>query len=316
MTAFLLRRVAHAVTVIAVVLTITFLIIHLAPGGPAVLADPKLGAAERAAIEQELGLDRPLPEQYAMWIGRTVRGDFGRSFLYQVPNIEAITARLPSTLLLTSVALLLAIVVAVPLGALAAERPGSRLDRVLSFVSFTSMALPTFWLGIGAIFLFAVVAHVLPAGGSVTLGATGSLGDRLRHLILPAAVLSAGLSAELFRYTRSTASAEFRRSFVRTARAKGAARARVAWHAVRNTVIPVVTILGLQLPRLVGGAAITETVFAWPGMGRLGVEAALGRDYPLVMAMTVFISVAVVTVNILIDLIYAWSDPRVRIRET
>lgn len=313
MTGFLLRRLAHAATVIAVVSTLTFAIVHLAPGGPALLADPKLSLAERAEIERQLGLDRPLPTQYVRWVGRAVRGDLGHSFLYQTPNVETIMARVPNTLLLAGSALFLSLVIAVPLGAWAAMRPGSRLDRLFSLVSFTSMAIPTFWLGIGSIFVFAVMLHVLPAGGASTPGQDGSLVDRLRHLILPALVLSAATSAELFRYTRASTSSALTRAFVRTARAKGSGSVRVAWHGLRNALIPVLTILGLQLPRLVGGAAITETVFAWPGMGRLGVEAALGRDYPLVMAMTLFVSAAVVAANILVDLCYAWADPRIRL---
>ena len=315
MIGFLLRRLAHAATVVAVVSTLTFVIVHLAPGGPALLADPKLSVVERAEVERQLGLDRPLPAQYGRWVGRAIRGDLGRSFLYQTQNVETIMARVPNTLLLAGSALLLSVLLAVPLGAWAAMRPGSRLDRLLSIVSFTSMAVPTFWLGIGSIFLFAVVLHVFPAGGASTPGQDGSLADRLRHLILPALVLSAATSAELFRYTRASAGSALMQGFVRTARAKGLAPARIAWHALRNALLPVLTILGLQLPRLVGGAAITETVFAWPGMGRLGVEAALGRDYPLVMAMTLFVSAAVVAANIVVDLCYLWADPRIRLAQ-
>ncbi|MFN8582982.1 MAG: ABC transporter permease [Gemmatimonadaceae bacterium] len=313
MATYLLRRLGHAITVIAVVSTLTFVIVHLAPGGPAVLADPKLGTAERLELEHQLGLDRPLPQQYAVWVARAVRGDLGRSFLYESSNLDAILERLPNTLLLAGVSLLLSILVAVPLGAVSASRPGSRLDRLLSVVSFTSMAIPTFWLGIAAIFVCAVLLHVLPAGGAATVGAAPSAIDRVRHLVLPAFVLSAALSAELFRYTRATAAATLKQPFVRTARAKGSTRVAVVWHGLRNAMIPVVTVIGLQLPRLVGGAAITETVFAWPGLGRLGVEAALGRDYPLVMAITLFVSAAVVLVNILVDLLYVWADPRIRL---
>ncbi len=313
MTGYLLRRLAHAATVIAVVTTLTFMIVHVAPGGPAILADPKLGSAERAELERQLGLDRPLPEQYARWILRAVQGDLGRSFLYQAPNLRTILDRLPNTLLLAGAALVLTLVIAVPLGAIAASRPGSPLDRIASFVSFTSMAIPTFWLGIGAIFVFAVQLHVLPAGGANTVGQATTWGDQLRHLILPAVVLSAALSAELFRYTRSSAVVTLARAYVRTAKAKGAGPYTVVWHGLRNALLPVITVFGLQLPRLIGGAAITETVFAWPGLGRLGVEAALGRDYPLVMAMTLFVSAAVVLANILIDVVYVWADPRIRL---
>ena len=314
MTPFLLRRLLHALTVVFLVTTVTFVIVHAAPGGPALLADPKLGPAERAEIEARLGLDRPLPVQYATWIGSVVRGDLGRSFLYQTPNVETNLQRLPNTLLLAGSALVLTLVLALPLGLFAAAGPGSVADRVLATFSFVSMAIPTFWLAIAVIFIFAVVLRVLPAGGAATLGREGSIGDRLSHLLLPAVVLSAASAAELFRYMRSSTRTVLSQPFVRTATAKGVRAGAVRWrHAARNALLPVITVIGLQLPRLVGGAAITETVFAWPGMGRLGVEAALGRDYPLVMAITLFVAAGVALVNIVVDLCYVWADPRVRL---
>ena len=311
---FLLRRAGHALTVVLVVCTATFGLLHLAPGGPAVLADPKLTAEERAAIEERLGLDQPATVQYVRWIGRLARLDLGNSFLYEVPNSRAIRERLPNTALLAGAALTLSVVLAVPLGLVCAARRGGMVDRVVSGVAFVAMAVPTFWLAIGAIFTFAIALPLFPAGGASTAGGDGGVLDRLRHLAMPAVVLAAVTTAELLRYMRSSARTALSQPFVRVARAKGARRtAIVARHAFRNALVPVVTALGLQLPRLVGGAAITETVFAWPGLGRLGVQAALGRDYPLVMAITLFISVAVVLVNLLVDLVYLWIDPRIRI---
>jgi peptide/nickel transport system permease protein len=314
MRAFLLRRLGHALTVVFVVCTVTFGIIHLAPGGPAILADPKLSAEEQAAIQRRLGLDRPLVVQYARWIGRLARGDLGESFLYQAPNAATIAARLPNTALLAGTALSLSVLLAVPLGLWSAARPRSWGDRLIGGTAFVAMAVPTFWLAIGAIFVFAVANHFLPAGGAFTVGRESDAIDRLRHLVLPAAVLAAVTTAELLRYTRSSARTAFGLPFVRVARARGTPRRIIEWrHVLRNALIPVVTALGIQLPRLIGGAAITETVFAWPGMGRLGVQAALGRDYPLVMAITLFISLTVVAVNVLIDLFYLWADPRIRL---
>jgi peptide/nickel transport system permease protein len=313
-TAYLLGRLGHALTVLLVVCTVTFIIVHAAPGGPALLADPKLSAEERQAIETRLGLDRPVIVQYGRWLARVARGDLGESFLYQVPNVRAIAARLPNTALLAGTALGLAALIAIPLGMVCAARPRGWIDRIAGGVSFVAMAVPTFWLAIGLIFIFAVYLHALPAGGASTAGGVSGLVDRLRHLVLPAFVLAAVTAAELLRYSRSAARTSLAQPFIRVARAKGASAARVRWrHAFRNTLIPVVTVLGIQLPRLIGGAAITETVFAWPGMGRLGVQAALGRDYPLVMAITLFVSAAVVLVSVLIDLFYLWCDPRVRV---
>lgn len=314
MLAFLLRRAGHAVTVILVVCTATFALVHLAPGGPAVLADPKLSAGEREAIEARLGLDQPVVTQYARWLARVARGDLGNSFLYEVPNLRAIGERLPNTALLAGAALLLAAAVSVPLGLWCAVRQGGWLDRIVRGLAFVAMAVPTFWLAIGAIFTFAIAVPLFPAGGATSAGGAAGLLDRLHHLAMPAVVLAAVTTAELLRYMRSSAQQALDQPFIRVARAKGLGRHAVAWrHALRNALLPVVTVLGMQLPRLVGGAAITETVFAWPGLGRLGVQAALGRDYPLVMAITLFVSVAVVGVNILLDLLYQWIDPRIRV---
>ena len=314
MTAFLLRRAAHALTVIFVVCTATFALVHLAPGGPAVLADPKLSLEEQAAIEQRLGLDRPVAAQYALWMGRVVRGDLGKSFLYEVPNRRAIGERLPNTALLAGTALLLSVLLGVPLGLWSAVRRGGLVDRVVSGLAFVAMAVPTFWLAIGAIFTFAIAVPIFPAGGASSAGEAGGFMDRLRHLVMPAAVLAAVTTAELLRYMRSSAQTALQQPFVRVARAKGLRNRAVAWrHVFRTALIPVVTAIGIQFPRLVGGAAITETVFAWPGLGRLGVQAALGRDYPLVMAITLFVSAAVVIVNMLMDLLYLWIDPRIRL---
>ena len=314
MARYLVRRVLHAVTTLFLVCTATFVIVHAAPGGPSVLADPKLTAVDREAIERRLGLDRPIAEQYTRWLGRVVRGDLGNSFLYQVPNTAAIRDRLPSTLLLAGSALALALIVGVTVGAYCAARPGSKIDHTMTILASGAMAIPAFWLAMLLILVFAVTLGVLPAGGNVTVGAVPTLGDRLAHLILPTIVLAAALTAELLRYTRSSTRAALLAPFVRVTRGKGSGPGRVVWkHALRNALIPIVTVLGLQLPRLVGGAAITETVFSWPGMGRLGVEAALSRDYPLVLAITLVISATVALATLIVDMVYIWIDPRIRL---
>ncbi|MGH7713176.1 MAG: ABC transporter permease [Gemmatimonadaceae bacterium] len=313
MARYLARRVLHALTTLLLVCTATFAIVHAAPGGPSVLADPKLSVAEREAIERRLGIDRPLVQQYTRWITRVARGDLGNSFLYQVPNGTAIRERLPNTLLLAGSALVLAFVVGVALGAYCAARPSSAIDHVVTALASAAMAIPAFWLAMLLILVFAVTLGVLPAGGSATPGES-SLGDRLAHLLLPVVVLAAALTAELLRYTRSSARSALLQPHIRVARGKGVSISRVRWHhALRNALIPVVTVLGLQLPRLVGGAAVTETVFSWPGMGRLGVEAALSRDYPLVLAITLVISATVALATLLVDMVYLWIDPRIRL---
>ncbi|MGE0443127.1 MAG: ABC transporter permease [Gemmatimonadales bacterium] len=313
MGALVLRRVAQAILVLWVVTTATFVLIHAAPGGPAVLADPKLSAVERAAIERQLGLDQPLAAQYLRWHRNLLRGDLGRSFLYQTPTLDTVLARLPNTLVLVAAALVVSLLIAVPVGTAVGLRPGTRLDRTVSLVNFTSLAIPPFWFAIVAILLMAVRWRLLPAGGMMTPGEPPSAADRFRHLVLPALVLALPLSAELIRYLRNAVAAAAGAPHVVPARARGVpGPAIVGRHVTRNALLPVLTVLGLQVPLLVGGAAITETVFSWPGMGRLGVEAALGRDYPLVMGITLVVAVTVVVANLALDLAYGWVDPRIR----
>ena len=313
MIPFLVRRLGHGLFVLLLVSTITFAIMMAAPGGPSLLADPKLSVVERAAIETRLGLDQPATVQYTRWLGRALRGDLGASFLYQTSSLATIGARLPQTLLLAGTALLLTIGVGIPLGISAAARPGSVLDRFVTLSSGIALAVPAFWLGLMSILVFAVWARALPAGGAVTEGDAVGLADRARHLLLPALVLAAAGCAEVVRYTRSAARSTLALPFIQAARARGISPRRILWrHGLRHALLSVVNVIGLQLPRLVGGAAITETVFSWPGMGRLGVEAALGRDYPLVMAVTLVVSTGVVIASIVADVTQMLMDPRIR----
>lgn len=313
MILFLVRRLGHGLFVLLLVSTVTFAIMMAAPGGPSLLADPKLSVAERAAIETRLGLDQPATVQYTRWLGRAVRGDLGASFLYQTSSLATISARLPQTLLLAGTALLLTIGVGIPFGISAAARPGSFLDRFVTLSSGIALAVPAFWLGLMLILVFAVWARALPAGGAVTEGDVVGLADRVRHLLLPALVLAAAGCAEVMRYTRSAARTTLALPFIQAARARGISPRRILWrHVLPHALLSVVTVIGLQLPRLVGGAAITETVFSWPGMGRLGVEAALGRDYPLVMAVTLVVSAGVVIASIVADVTQLLMDPRIR----
>jgi peptide/nickel transport system permease protein len=307
------RRLAQGLLVIWIVTSASFLLIHLAPGGPSILADPKLSPVERRAVEARLGLDRPLAVQYLTWHRNLLRGDLGRSYLYQTPAGRTALERVPDTALLAGAALLLSLALAVPLGVYAGRRPGGAADRLLGLASFAALSVPTFWFGIMLIILFAALWHLLPAGGTATPGLEGSPADRLRHLVLPVVVLALPVTAELTRYVRSGVAAAAHAPHVTAARARGLSEAAVTrGHVLRNALLPLVTMVGIQAPMLAGGAAITETVFSWPGMGRLGVEAALSRDYPVVMAVTLAIAAAVVFTNLALDLIYYRIDPRIR----
>lgn len=312
MTRYLATRLLHAVLVLGLVCTTTFAIMQAAPGGPALLADPKLGRAEREALTRQLGLDAPPTVQFVRWVTRAARGDLGTSFLYQAPTRTTIGERLPNTLMLAGAALLLALLVGVPLGIAAGTQPGSALDRWVTRGSVLGTAVPAFWLGIVLILVFAARLQWLPAGGVTDDMGGGGITDRLRHLVLPAVVLALPAMAELYRYARSATREAVGATWWRAARARGLPRARLVWrHSARHAALTVLSVLGLQLPRLAGGAAITETVFSWPGMGRLGVEAALARDYPLVMGVTLVVSVAVLAATLLVDIAQGTADPRV-----
>jgi peptide/nickel transport system permease protein len=311
---YLLRRLIHSLVVLVLISVATFLIVHLSPGGPEVLFTGDLPPSERQYIIRNLGLDQPLHVQFSRWFGAVIRGDFGRSFNQQRAVLDLILERLPASLLLASVSLILAVVLGVPLGVIAARRPNSWLDYSATGVSVLGVSIPSFWLGIILILLFSVRWRVLPSSGMATVGAPVSIVDLLRHLIMPAFVLSLVYLAQIASYTRASLLDVLGREYVRTARAKGVGEGRVLIrHALRNGLIPIVTVIGLLIPRLVGGAAITETIFSWPGMGRLAVEAAFKRDYPVVMGITVIFAVAVIASSLLVDVVYGLVDPRVKI---
>ena len=310
----ILHRILHALLVLLVVSLITFGLIMTAPGGPSILLDPDLTPADRARLRQDLGLDQPAPVQYLKWVGNAVYGDLGRSLVQKRKVAEMIGERVPATTVLAGAGLVLTLLVGIPLGVVAATRPGSLLDRVATISCGIGMAIPGFWFGIMLIILFAVWLRLLPSAGMYTPGLSGTPADLLRHLVMPTLVLATFSLPQVTLFTRASLIETLRQDFVRTARAKGLDRRRILYrHALRNSLIPVLTIIGLLVPRLVGGAVITETVFAWPGMGRLSADAAFGRDYPLIMGITLVMSVVVIVSNLLTDIAYTVVDPRIRL---
>jgi peptide/nickel transport system permease protein len=273
-----------------------------------------MSAEDRATLTHNLGLDQPVYVQYARWLVGVAHLDLGRSFGTRQPVATVIFERLPATALLGLASLALALGVAVPAGILAARRQGSWLDRGLMFASLVGLSIPSFWLAIVLILVGAVTLRALPSGGMVTPGEPFSVGDLVKHLLLPTIVLALLTMAELAKYTRSSVLGVLRRDYVRTARGKGLPeRTILLRHTLRNALVPVVTVIGLLLPRLVGGAVVTETVFSWPGIGRLSVMAAFQRDYPVVMGVTLMVSVVVVLSSLLVDVLYAYLDPRIRL---
>ncbi|MBI4014269.1 MAG: ABC transporter permease [Candidatus Rokubacteria bacterium] len=312
MLPYLLRRLASMVPVLLVVSVVVFSLIHLTPGDPVAImlreeADPATAAALRAA----LGLDRPLPIQYLTWLGRAARGELGRSIRTNQPVSQAILERLPVTLTLAAAATLLALLVALPAGIVSAVRRNSLADVAGTVAALSGVSLPNFWLAILLIFVFSVTLGWLPP-----LGWVSPLRDPwggLRSLVLPAVTLGTAMAAVVMRMTRSSLLEVLQLDFVRTARAKGLREGGVLLrHALRNALIPVVTVVGLQAGALLGGAIITETVFALPGVGRLLVDAIFQRDFPLVQGVVLFLALNFLVINLAVDLAYAVLDPRIR----
>ncbi len=313
MLRYLIRRLLQTASLLLVVSVVVFALVLQAPGGPSILLDRSMSTAEIARMRTILGLDQPLHVQYIRWLGQVLRGNFGTSYQAGFPVLEIIGQMLPNTLILSAAALLLSLAVAIPAGIVSAARPYTALDHTVTFLCFFGISIPVFWYGLMLIVLFAIVLNWLPPGGMWTIGEARSFLDLVHHLILPAVVLGTANMALFARYTRSSTMAVMRADYVRTARSKGLTEGAVLYrHALRNALITIVTVVALQVPRLVGGAAITETVFAWPGMGSLAVRAAFERDYPMIMGITLVISFVVAASNLLVDLVYVTLDPRIR----
>jgi len=300
------RRLALLVPTLLGVATLVFAFLHLVPGDPVeIMLGESAAPADVAELRRELGLDRPLLVQYGRFLAHAARGDFGRSIVYRAPVSHVIATRYPATLELAGAALLVALALALPLGIVAAVRPRSALDRGARLASLAGVCLPSFWLGPLLTLVFSLRLGWLPVSGR----------GGVAHLVLPAVTLGLGMAGILVRLTRTSMLAALREDYVRSARAKGAPERRVVLvHALRNALVPVTTVAGLQAGGLLAGAIITETIFAWPGLGRLTVQALLNRDFPVVLAAVFFISLMYTLVNLAVDLLYGWLDPRVRLQ--
>jgi ABC-type dipeptide/oligopeptide/nickel transport system permease component len=304
MLRFLVRRLLLTIPVLLGVATLVFLLVHLVPGDPAqAMLGDSASEEDVERLRESLGLNAPLLEQYAAFLAGLARGDLGRSFRYGTPVTAEIGSRLWRTVQLAVAAMAVAVLVAVPLGIVAAVWRGTPADHAAMTVSLIGISMPNFWLGPLLAILFAVVLGWLPVAGSGTPA----------HLVLPAVTLGTGLAAILARMTRASLLEELRELYVLAARARGVSRARsILHHAFRNSLIPIVTIIGLQFGAVLTGTIITETIFAWPGVGRLLIQAINFRDYPLVQGCILFISFTYVMVNLLTDLTYGFLDPRIR----
>jgi peptide/nickel transport system permease protein len=308
---YLLRRLGLMVPTAFLVTVAVFMLIHLIPGDPATIILAESYTPQAAAqIHKDLGLDKPLPEQYLIYMGKLLHGDLGRSVRNRLPVTQAIGERLPATLELGLAALLWSLLVAIPLGAVAALRRGRALDVIASGLTVAGISVPNFVLGILLILFFGLMLRVLPVGGFAALNE--SVPDNLSRLIMPAIALGTFGAASNMRFTRSSMIEVLSQDYIRTARAKGAGWWRVVnRHALKNALIPVVTIVGLQVGAILEGALVTETVFSWPGVGKLAVESIFSKDFPVVQGIVLLAALAYMLANLLVDLAYAWLDPRI-----
>jgi len=314
MVSYIIRRLLIAIPVLFGVTIFNFLIINMAPGNPVeMFIDPNTSPELIELRKEQLGLNAPLWIQYFKWLGNLFQGDLGFSFTTYEPVTQVVGERLGPTFLLMGTALLLGIIIAVPLGILSATKQYSFLDYFTMGVSFLGISMPTFFLGLGLIYIFALQLGWLPTGGMMTLGGDGGIADRLRHLILPAFVLSILIAGRMIRFVRASMLEILGQDYLRTARAKGLREFVVTnKHALRNALIPIITVIGLEIPFMLGGAVILEQIFQWPGMGQLTIQSIFSRDYPTLMAINYISAIVVLFSNLLTDIFYSIADPRIK----
>ena len=311
---FLLRRSGQSVVVLFLVSVIGFAALNLAPGGPLsqYALTPGMSQQTLHRLAEQMGLNRPLPVQYFDWLSHLLRGDWGHSYRDGQPVLHIIFSHLPATLLLMVTSTLLAVTIGVWVGVKSAVRRYSLFDDVATMASMIALSIPTFWFGLVAIYFFSLKLHWFPAGNMYTIG-DGSVSDVLHHLVLPVLVLTFVDIAVWSRYMRSATLETINQDFVKTARAKGLSpRLVLLKHVVRNALLPMVALAGMQLPTILGGALVAETVFTWPGMGRLFLDSLGYSDYPVVMGLLMFSAIMVLAGNLLADVITALIDPRIR----
>jgi len=317
MVTYIAQRLFSALLVLVIMSFVIYGLMGLMPGDPIDLmiqADPDLTPADQQRLKALYGLDQPLHERYWNWLTAALQGDFGYSRMFAQPVLEVIAPRLVNTVILLGLSFVLALAIALPAGIVAATRPQSGLDNAINLLAFAGISVPPFWLAILLIILFAVTLGWLPAGG-MGGGAEVGFWESARHLVLPVVALALARVGGIIRYVRSSMIEALRQDYIRTARAKGLSRGRVlVRHALRNAMIPVVTILALDMGMLFSGALITETIFGWLGMGKTIYDAIMGNDYNLALMGLLFATALTLLANLVADLAYAWLDPRISYR--
>ncbi|MDR2210558.1 MAG: ABC transporter permease [Spirochaetaceae bacterium] len=311
---YLIRRLLMVIPILFGVTFITFFIIYLAPGSPLdLMVGPDTTPEARDAMARSLGLDAPVYRQYLAWLGNVVRGNLGYSFSSFRPVTQVIGERIPATFMLMGSALLIGILIAIPLGVLSALKQHSVFDYTATVLAFFGVSVPNFFLGLGLIFVFSIKLKLFPSSGMFTLGGDKSALDIMHHLVLPCTILAAGIAGRFIRYIRSAMLDILQQDYLRTAAAKGVPFVtRIGVHAFRNALLPLITLVGLEIPSLLGGAVISEQIFSWPGIGRLTIDSILVRDYPVLMGLNVMTAGMVILSSLITDLLYAAADPRIK----
>jgi ABC-type dipeptide/oligopeptide/nickel transport system permease component len=301
---YFLRRVIQAIPLLILATLVVFLLIHVPPGDPVRLMMGEQSSEEKVeAVREEMGLNEPLPQQYLIFLGRLLQGNLGDSIRASRPVSELVGFALPATLELAGATVLIALLIGIPVGVIAGLRPGSIFDSLALLLALLGQSIPSFWLGLNMIVLFSLRLRILPTSGR----------GGIQHLIMPALALAPHLVGLIIRITRTSFIEVLREDYIRTAYAKGLhARSVIQRHAFKNALIPIITVVGLQTGALLGGAVITETVFAWPGVGQLAVNALKTRDYPVVQGVVLIAALVFVVINLLVDFLYAFFDPRIR----
>jgi ABC-type dipeptide/oligopeptide/nickel transport system permease component len=317
---WLIRRLLISVPVLLGITVLSFTFVRLAPGDPVrMMINPEYlagGAEEYIALRRaELGLDKPLPIQYVAWLGEVARGNLGYSFFDRRPVVDILKERIWPTIELMGAALLLALVIGIPVGLVAAIRQYSAFDYGAAMISLGTISTPSFFLGLAAIYIFSLKLNLVPTSGMFTAGAPRTIGDDLHHLVLPAAILGLNLSGPFVRYARSSLLEVIHQDYVTTARAKGLRdRVVVLRHAFPNALIPLITVIGIQVPLLFAGAVVVEQIFSWPGMGQMALASITQRDYPVLTGFILLVAVLVLLSTLIVDIVYAVVDPRIRLQ--
>ncbi|RIX59587.1 ABC transporter permease [Paenibacillus nanensis] len=313
MGTYIVRRLFIAVPVFFGITVLSFLIMNLAPGNPVdMLINPNIPKELLELKRERLGLNDPLYAQYANWLSGVLQGDLGYSFSSYAPVSRLIGERIGPTLLLAAASLLFGLLIAIPVGVISAVKRNSKLDYFLTGITFLGISIPPFFLGLGLIYVAGIQLKWLPTGGMTTLGGDGGAGDVLLHMILPVTVVGAAIAGKKVRYVRASVLEVLGQDYLRTARAKGLRELAVTnKHALRNALIPVIAVVGAEIPLLLGGSIVIEQVFQWPGIGQLTMEAILSRDYPILMGLNLIAACVVLLTNLLTDVLYAAADPRI-----